>query len=685
MSCSICCEDYTKSLRKEIKCKNCENTVCLVCFKRHLLDNRNLECMFPNCKKAFSFTEISSMTSSVKFSNEIMDKIAEIALEEEKNFLPQRQNLAKRRLEEQKFSLREFARIKERTQIYKDKNSLQSEIMIETKNNPELLDIEEQIKNLKQRKYNLLDKLNNDMREKLKPYEEKIRKINEENEKDRRHLGIVIQDKKDHYKFVKQCSFENCKGFLEDNPEDKGWKCRLCDKFTCRKCHEPLVSTICPETNKKLKHRCNEDVIANLKEMKKDTKPCPKCGTAIFKIDGCFDYETKIPIYGEGYKLAKDILIGDEVIGLDLKPRKVLKVCNGRDKMFLVKQKGSLDYKVNSLHTLIVKNTNCYLEKWQKGFRVYYNFGKYIFFEKLDQAYLFLEAKKDELLEITIKDYINLDPHVKIFLKGVKVDKDLQHHLIDIEVKEVDEDNYVGFMVNQDNKFILTDYTIVKNCNMMFCISCQTYFDWASGKIYKRAVHNPDAIRWMRENGRAIARENGDDGCTDPLVNNQFFYNWMYRNARSLLNDNVIFNTIMDLTNYGTHIVQIVLPRFEDNYANKSQNIAIDYLITESYSDHKWSRDIRKFKKQQMFYTEIRNIINLLVEVLRSVLGNIREMIERRTSKEEIVSQLELIPKVAEECNSNFEDIKACFNSKRKDKFYIKRDKPKVLFSLSFN
>lgn len=690
MSCIICCDDYTDILRRPIKCPGCKKEVCLICFKRHLLDNRNLQCMFPDCDKTFSFPEISRLTGNIKFSNEIMDKLGFFALEEEKNFLPQRQKVAKRILEEQKYELRRIERNKLRNEINKERWNLESKMRKDITDDKILLDINNKINKLRDQ-YNVRrNLLYAELNKEIKPYLDNIKDIDLEDRKDREQLGIM--DKKENkYTFVKQCSFENCKGFLENNEGEKGWKCSLCDRFTCRKCHEPLVSKIDEATDKKIKHECNEDIVANLKEMKKDTKPCPKCGTAIFKIDGCFSPETKMLMFDGQIKEAKNINIGDKLIGLDLQPRTVLKTCNGEDDMYLIKQTKGVNYIVNSEHTLLLKNTNCYLMHSEHchSYRIYYNIEKYKDFngENLTEAYEFLKVKKEEVIEITVKDYLKLNQDIKIFLKGIKLSSELtKYNLTDIEVIHLGKGKYNGFMVDKDNKFVLTDFTIVKNCSMMFCIGCQTYFDWNSGKIYKRGGHNPDAVRWMRENGNVIRREEGDDGCTDPFVNNYIYYNWTMNVARPYLkNNNNIFNTIMNLIDYGTHISQVVVPRFNNHYNQKAEDLAVKYLINEDYNEDNWAKDIRKIKKQQMFNQEFRNIITLLLEVMRTVLFNLREMITRKESAENIIKQLELIPQIALECNQKFEDIKKCFNSKRKNKFNIIRDNKDYLFELNYS
>lgn len=684
MTCLICCEDYTDKLRRPITCLGCKKDVCLVCFKRHLLDNRSLDCMFPDCDKVFSFPEITKLTNNIKFSNEIMDKLGLIALEEEKNYLPQRQKIAKRRLEEQKYELRRIERSKNKTEINKERFDLETKIRESIRHNKELNEFDRKLRELKAQKAELQKELYDQMTCKLKPFYDKIKSINEEDSLDRRQLGL-IDKKENNYTFIKQCSFQGCKGFLENNPEDKGWKCSLCDKFTCRKCHEPLVSTIVD--GKKQKHQCNEDVVKNIKELKKDTKPCPKCGTAIFKIDGCFSKDTIIPIYDQVPKFAKDIVVGDVLIGPDLLPRKVLETFSGTDDMYLVEQENASNYIVNSQHILLLKYTNCYLSKkiYKAGYEVFYGINKKEFFDigtNFNKIYKFLEEKKNEVIEITVAEYLKLPEHIQRFLQGFKINGQQTN----INISYLGREKYYGFTISHDNRFILKDQTVVKNCNMMFCISCQTYFDWVSGKIYKRGGHNPEAVRWMQDNGTVVRREEGDDGCTDPFEDNFIYYNWMHNNARPYLVDAIIvYYTIMDMVNFGAHINGVILPRFNDIYGRKSEDSAVDYLIDETYSEFKWTRDIRKYKKQQMLNEEYNNIISFLLEVMRTILSNLRQMVDDRSSIEDIITELEIIPKVVEECNQKIEDVKTCFNSKRKQKFIIRRSNKKLLFSISYN
>lgn len=73
--------------------------------------------------------------------------------------------------------------------------------------------------------------------------------------------------------FIMKCPAEECRGFLST-----AYKCGTCEKYTCSEC---LV------IKEGEGHTCNPDTVESAKTIRAETQPCPKCGTRIFKIDGC--------------------------------------------------------------------------------------------------------------------------------------------------------------------------------------------------------------------------------------------------------------------------------------------------------------------------------------------------------------------------------------------------------------
>jgi len=72
--------------------------------------------------------------------------------------------------------------------------------------------------------------------------------------------------------YTRRCPADGCRGFLS-----KQWKCGVCDKHVCSQCHEIKTDG----------HECNPDNVATAQLIKKDSKPCPRCGIYIHKLEGC--------------------------------------------------------------------------------------------------------------------------------------------------------------------------------------------------------------------------------------------------------------------------------------------------------------------------------------------------------------------------------------------------------------
>lgn len=67
------------------------------------------------------------------------------------------------------------------------------------------------------------------------------------------------------------CPSSECRGFVSGNT------CGACKRQVCDTCHESMS----------VSHTCNADSLASLALLAKDSKPCPKCCTLIFRTQGC--------------------------------------------------------------------------------------------------------------------------------------------------------------------------------------------------------------------------------------------------------------------------------------------------------------------------------------------------------------------------------------------------------------
>lgn len=88
--------------------------------------------------------------------------------------------------------------------------------------------------------------------------------------------GGAAAAKDERSRFVRQCPANGCRGFLSTQ-----WKCGICEQWTCPDCHE------LKGPNRDCAHTCDPNNVETAKMLAKDSKPCPKCQSMIFKIEGC--------------------------------------------------------------------------------------------------------------------------------------------------------------------------------------------------------------------------------------------------------------------------------------------------------------------------------------------------------------------------------------------------------------
>lgn len=80
-------------------------------------------------------------------------------------------------------------------------------------------------------------------------------------------------------------------------------------------------------------------------------------GTATSK---CLGRGTRVVMADLTLKAVEDVKVGDSLMGIDGKPRKVIKLYRGEDDLYLVKQKRGIDYVVSSNHILSLR------ENWRE-------------------------------------------------------------------------------------------------------------------------------------------------------------------------------------------------------------------------------------------------------------------------------------------------------------------------------
>lgn len=230
--CIICAENYNASTRKHVKCMYCHFAACRKCCETYILNETFPHCMNNECGKPWSRIFIVSNFTKVFASKSLKSHLEDVAFDKEQALLPETQIL----IEYERNTTKKLEDMRETINILvQNLSNMQNEY--------DML------------KYDLTNMLHTGILPMARTTFETL-----EREKSRT--------------FIRACPADGCRGFLSSR-----WKCGICEKYTCNECYALKENDT--------EHVCNENDLATAKLLSKDTKPCPKCASMIFKIDGC--------------------------------------------------------------------------------------------------------------------------------------------------------------------------------------------------------------------------------------------------------------------------------------------------------------------------------------------------------------------------------------------------------------
>ena len=229
MSCNICCDTYNKSTRSKVSCPYCDFEVCRTCCETYILSESVPKCMQPSCAKEWSRKFLRENFTNVFLTSKYKEHLENTLFDQEKALLPATQHIVEEKIR---------------------KRNVKKQMM----------EIEALMEDLR-RQHRALE------RTLLYPGETGA------------GVGagaLSASAKEEKHHFVRQCPATNCRGFLSSQ-----WKCGICELWTCPDCHE-LKGAV-----RDCQHTCDPNNVETAKMLAKDSKPCPKCQSLIFKINGC--------------------------------------------------------------------------------------------------------------------------------------------------------------------------------------------------------------------------------------------------------------------------------------------------------------------------------------------------------------------------------------------------------------
>lgn len=227
-TCAICLDTFNKTpARKRACCPYCDIKACVKCTQTYLINTHDdPHCM--NCRRGWTREVIDSQLLTTWINGEYKKHRENILLDRERSRLPAAQLIIEREKKAQEYD-------------------------------PALEALEKEIKDLEQQlvskreEYLTILRIKGALLRGIDSTEENTRRV-----------------------FVMPCPVTGCRGFLS-----QAYKCGICDTYVCPDCRE------IKGTERDADHTCDQNVVATIRALKKETRPCPDCGANIFKIEGC--------------------------------------------------------------------------------------------------------------------------------------------------------------------------------------------------------------------------------------------------------------------------------------------------------------------------------------------------------------------------------------------------------------
>ena len=157
----------------------------------------------------------------------------------------------------------------------------------------------------------------------------------------------------------------------------------------------------------------------------------------------------------------------------------------------------------------------------------------------------------------------------------------------------------------------------VSGCSQMWCANCHTTFDWNTMKMETGYIHNPEYLRWMRDNNNAIPRNPLDPGfvCNDVMP---VWYHLDYT-LKTVGIDPKDWSEIF--RRYG-HLKYAVLDNLPTKEDDKFINLRVEYLQSKISIDG-WRKKLGSMLKRNRLAEERYNIIDMYINVLKDLFLNL--------------------------------------------------------------
>ena len=290
--CSICADHYTAVLRRKVICKFCSKDTCSKCVEQYLLSrHEDAHCL--HCRVNYSDEVLRESCTKTYLQQTYFQHRQMVLMNRHRAQLPTLQEEAVRIRHRKDREVRAQGIRLEIVQLKNHKDQLMKEYSLKCAEHYQIVPsraedeatkiLQEQHMAESRKKLDAIMTEVDEIRIKVTMMNEMIfylRHPQHDPNDDGTNAGAVAaeDDKKEEERkrFIRRCTHDDCKGFLSS-----AWKCGMCEWYSCSKCF--MVKGDKHDSP----HECLKEDIETADLIRKNCKPCPKCGEQIEHGGGC--------------------------------------------------------------------------------------------------------------------------------------------------------------------------------------------------------------------------------------------------------------------------------------------------------------------------------------------------------------------------------------------------------------
>lgn len=164
----------------------------------------------------------------------------------------------------------------------------------------------------------------------------------------------------------------------------------------------------------------------------------------------------------------------------------------------------------------------------------------------------------------------------------------------------------------------------ISGCNQMFCVQCNVAFDWVSGRIATKNIHNPHYTEWRNRVGDGREARGGVGGGCGRLGYMEI--SGLKKRFRHML----CKSDISEIDRLLLHVSQVTIARYNNLPIEEvNTELRIKFMLNE-LTEEQFKRQLRIRDKKNNRDGDVQQLLNMFVETGMYI---IREMVKAKNSE----------------------------------------------------